>query len=116
MTISQKDKWIQIAYLDEQDHIRFTQDFQTIMGELGWEAKAFAGHLLGLWYDPFEHMLDYNTGDSKYTQDQPGSFDCNDLEQPQDVVEYWAEKWSKHTKHHKPSHEAETGIDMNIEW
>src|SRR5271157_3350853 len=28
------------------------------MSDLGWEAKAFVGHLLGLWYDPFEHLLD----------------------------------------------------------
>ena len=58
MTISRTEEWIQIAELDEQDRIYFTVNFRELMGELGWEAKAFVSHLLGLWYDPFEHILD----------------------------------------------------------
>src|ERR1700679_3292269 len=58
MPVSRNEDWIRIAELDVQDHIRFTPEFQSLMGDLGWEAKAFVGHLLGLWYDPFEHMLD----------------------------------------------------------
>jgi len=51
-----------------------------------------AGHLLGLWYDPFEHVFDY-WGDARETADQPGRYDTGDLQGPQDVVEYWAAKW-----------------------
>ncbi len=57
MPISSHEDWVQIAELDDQDQIRFTAEFRALMGDLGWEAKAFVGHLLGLWYDPFEHLL-----------------------------------------------------------
>ena len=67
MTIGRDDEWIQIAELDASDQIVFTPVFREIMGDLGWEAKAFAGHLLGLWYDPFEHMLDHSSGEAAYT-------------------------------------------------
>jgi hypothetical protein len=90
MPVSRNDEWVQIAELDAQDHIRFTQEFQSLMGNLGWEAKAFVGHLLGLWYDPFEHMLDYTSGEAESSLDQAGTFDRNDLSKPQEVVEYWA--------------------------
>jgi len=116
MPISRNDEWVQIAELDDQDHIYFTAEFRDIMGELGWEAKAFVGHLLGLWYDPFEHMLDYTSGEAKFTADQPGVFDRNALDEPQEVVEYWAETWSKHDNHHDPSHEAGTGLNLGVDW
>ncbi len=87
MTISRNEEWVQIARLDEADRIYFTQEFQSLMSDLGWEAKAFVGHLLGLWYDPFEHMLDYGSGEAKSSPDQPGEFDRNGLDEPQDVVE-----------------------------
>src|SRR6185295_14036587 len=86
MTISRQEDWIQLAELDEQDQIRFTDEFRALMGDLGWEAKAFVGHVLGLWYDPFEHMLDYGSGEARYSRDQPGKFDRNGLEEAQDVV------------------------------
>ena len=62
MPVSRNEKWVQIAKLDENDQIHFNPSYLELMSELGWEAKAFAGHLLGLWYDPFEHMLDYSSG------------------------------------------------------
>jgi hypothetical protein len=37
------------------------------MSDLDWEAKAFVGYLLGLWYDPFEHMLDYTSSEARHT-------------------------------------------------
>jgi hypothetical protein len=114
--IHHDEPWIQIASLNNQDQIYFTDEFQEIMGELGWEAKAFVGHLLGLWYDPFEHMLDYSSGEAKFTRDQPGDFDRNGLDEPQDVVEYWAEHWSRNQNAHHPSHEAGTGLDLGVEW
>lgn len=116
MPISRHEEWIQIAELDADDHIRFTPAFQALMGELGWEAKAFAGHLLGLWHDPFEHMLDYSSGEAAFSQDQPGTFDRNGLDKPQEVVEYWAERWSRHDKYHEPAHEAGTGLGLGIDW
>jgi len=116
MTISRKEDWVQLAELDEHDQIRFTDAFRSLMGDLGWEAKAFVGHLLGLWYDPFEHMLDYGSGEAKYSRDQPGKFDCNGLDEPQDVVEYWAVEWSKHGNCHKPPHRAGTGLGLSIDW
>jgi len=116
MPISRNDEWVQIAELDDQDRIYFTAEFCDIMGELGWEAKAFVGHLLGLWYDPFEHMLDYTSGEAKLTEDQPGEFDRNSLDEPQEVVEYWAETWSQHGNHHKPSHEAGKGLNLGVDW
>ncbi|MBI4229441.1 MAG: hypothetical protein HY608_01255 [Planctomycetes bacterium] len=90
MTIRRDEEWIQIAELNDANEIRFTPAFRDLMGDLDWEAKAFVGHLLGIWYDPFEHMLDYSSEESKVTEDQPGSFGQNSLEEAQDVVEYWA--------------------------
>jgi hypothetical protein len=116
MPISRNEEWIPIAELDDQDQIRFTPAFQFLMGELGWDAKKFAGHLLGLWYDPFEHVLDYTSGESKFSEDQPGTFDRNNLDEPQDVVEYWAETWSKNDSFHEPSHKAGTGLGLDVDW
>ncbi len=70
--IRHDEPWMQIASLDAQNHIFFTDEFREMMGALGWEAKAFVGHLLGLWADPFEHMLDYTSREAKVTADQPG--------------------------------------------
>ena len=116
MPVSRHEAWVQIAELDAHDQIRFTREFQDRMGELGWEAKAFVDHLLGLWYDPFEHMLDYSSGDASVTLDQPGEFDCNALDEPQDVVEYWATRWSVYPNAHSPSHEAGTGLELDAAW
>jgi hypothetical protein len=41
------EDWLQVALLDERDQIRFTSEFQRLLGELGWEVRAFVGHLLG---------------------------------------------------------------------
>ena len=116
MTISRDEEWIQIAELNEHDQIRFTSEFQELSSELDWEAKAFVGHLLGLWYDPFEHILDYGSGEALYTRDQAGTFDRNDLSEPQDVVEYWAVTWSKNDNSHIPSHDAGLGMNLSVEW
>lgn len=116
MTISKKEEWVQIAELDEHDQVWFTAEFRDMMGNLGWEARAFVGHLLGLWYDPFEHMLDYTSGEAEFTQDQPGTFDRNDLDAPQEVVEYWAKIWSENGKFHDPPHEAGTGLNLDVDW
>lgn len=116
MTISRNEEWVQIAELDAEDHIRFTSEFRDLMGELGWEAKAFVGHLLGLWYDPFEHMLDYGSSEAEASADQPGKFDRNALDEPQDVVEYWAQAWSENDNSHDPSHEAGTGLGLGVGW
>ena len=116
MTISRNEEWIQIADLDEHDHIYFTPAFRELMSELDWETKAFVGHLLSLWYDPFEHMLDYTSGEARFSQDQWGEFDCNGLEEPQEVVEYWAEQWSQNDAMHSPPHQAGTGLGLDITW
>lgn len=55
------------------------------MGDPGWEAKAFVGHLLGLWYDPFEHLLDYTSGEAALPADQPDAYDRNALDEPQEI-------------------------------
>jgi hypothetical protein len=116
VTITRNEEWVQIAVLNEQDQIVFTPEYVEIMGELGWEAKAFAGHLLGLWYDPFEHMLDYGSGEAKFSADQPGEFDRNWLDMAQDVVEYWAVHWSKNDNSHEPTHLSGTGLELGVEW
>jgi hypothetical protein len=116
MTISRNEEWVQIAGLDEEDQIHFTSAFRELMNDLDWEAKALIGHLLGFWYDPFEHMLDYTSGEALHSEDQPGRFDRNGLDEPQEVVEYWAERWSKNDKNHQPSHEAGTGLDLGTAW
>ena len=114
--IRYNEPWIQIASLDDQNRIYFTDEFRKIMGDLGWEAKAFVGHLLGLWTDPFEQMLDYTSGEAKSTSDQPGTYDRNGLDKPQDVVEYWAEIWHQNDSFHDPTHEAGTGLNLDVEW
>jgi hypothetical protein len=116
MPIHRDDDWLQIAELDDQNQIRFTPEFQALMGDLGWGAKALVGHLLGLWYDPFEHLLDHSSGEATCTEDQPGRFDRNGLDEPQDVVEYWAVEWSKNGNGHKPSHLAGTGLGLSAGW
>jgi hypothetical protein len=116
MTISRKEEWIQIAELDEADQIRFTPAFQSLMGDLGWEAKAFVGHLLTLWYDPFEHLLDYTSGEAQLSADQPGQFDRNGLDKPQEVVEYWAKAWSENDRMSDAPHQAGTGLPLSVEW
>ena len=116
MPISSHEDWVQIAELDDQDQIRFTPEFRALMSDLEWEAKAFVGHLLGLWYDPFEHLLDYTSGEASCSQDQPGQFDRNGLDEPQDVVEYWAVDWSKHGNCHEPPHRAGSGLGLSVAW
>jgi hypothetical protein len=116
MPISRQEEWIAIAELDDQDRIRFTPQFQALVGDLGWGAKAFVGHLLGLWYDPFEHLLDYTSGEATCSQDQPGEFDRNGLEESQDVVEYWAMNWSRNGRFHDPPHHAGTGLGLGVGW
>ena len=116
MTISRNEEWVQIAELDEDDRIHFTPAFRELMNDLDWEAKAFVGHLLGLWYDPFEHMLDYTSGEARHSEDQPGQFDRNGLDESQEVVEYWAEGWSKNDQNHQAPHEAGTGLDLDTAW
>jgi hypothetical protein len=37
MTIRRNEEWIQIGQVDKTDHLRFTQEFQSLMGNLGWE-------------------------------------------------------------------------------
>ena len=86
------------------------------MKDLDWEAKAFVGHLLGLWYDPFEHMLDDTSGEARHSEDPPGEFDRNRFDEPQEPVEYWAERWSKNGRNYQPSHEAGTGLDLTTAW
>ncbi|MGO9470693.1 MAG: hypothetical protein ACLQIB_31360 [Isosphaeraceae bacterium] len=116
MLISRHEDWVAIAELNDQDQIRFTLEFQTLMGDFGWEAKAFVGHLLTLWYDPFEHLLDYSSGEATCSQDQPGQFDRNGLDQPQDVVEYWSVDWSKNGNGHEPPHRAGLGLGLSVTW
>ena len=116
MTISRSEEWVQIAELDGDDQIRFTPAFRELMQDLAWEAKAFVGHLVCLWYDPFEHMLDYTSGDARHSEDQPGQFDRNGLDEPQEGVEYWAEQWSKNDQNHQPSQEAGTGLELDTPW
>ena len=116
MTISRNEEWVQIAESDEEDHIRFTPEFQSLMADLDWQAKAFVGHLLGLWYNPFEHMLDYTSGEARFSVDQPGEFDRNGLAEPQDVVEYWAELWNLTDNHHDPPHHAGIGLGLGVAW
>jgi hypothetical protein len=100
MPIRRNEEWVQIAELDEDDQVRFTTAFRELMKDLDWEAKAFVGHLLGLWYDPFEHMLDYTSGEARHSEDQPGQFDRNGLDEPQD---------------HQPPHEAGAGLELNTD-
>ena len=116
MPIHRNEEWVQIAELDEDDQVRFTTAFRELMKDLDWEARAFVGHLLGLWYDPFEHMLDYTSGEALHSEDQPGQFDRNGLDEPQEVVEYWAEQWSNNGINHQPSHEAGTGLRLDTAW
>lgn len=116
MPVSRKEKWVQIAELGDNDQIYFTPSYLELMGELGWEAKAFAGHLLGLWYDPFEHMLDYSSGEAIRSVDQPGYFDRNGLDEAQEVVEYWAKIWSENDLICKPAHLAGIGLGLGVEW
>jgi hypothetical protein len=116
MPVHRHEEWIQIAELDAHDRIIFTPAYRALMEDLGWEAKAFVGHVLALWYDPFEHLLDYTSGEATSSADQPGQFDCNDLAEPQDVVEYWAVLWNQHPNSHEPPHEAGTGLDLGVEW
>jgi len=61
-------------------------------------------------------MLDYTSGEARHSEDQPGQFDRNGLDEPQEVVEYWAEQWSKNGQNHQPPHEAGTGLELDTAW
>lgn len=61
-------------------------------------------------------MLDYSSGEATATFDQPGEFDRNGLDEPQDVVEYWATSWTLYPNAHSPSHEAGTGLHLDAAW
>jgi len=61
-------------------------------------------------------MLDYGSGEARYSRDQPGKFDRNGLEEAQDVVEYWAADWSKNGNCHEPPHRAGTGLGLSVDW
>lgn len=61
-------------------------------------------------------MLDYTSGEARHSEDQPGPFDCNGLDEPQEVVEYWAERWSRNDQNHQPPHEAGTGLKLDTAW
>lgn len=76
------EPWIRIAELHSEGRIIFTKEYLEIMGELGWQAKAFAAHLITHWSDEYEHALDYqgeaeDIGNDEYI----------------DVVSHWAERW-----------------------
>jgi hypothetical protein len=61
-------------------------------------------------------MLDYSSGEARFTADQPGTFDRAGLREPQEVVEYWAEIWSQQDKFDEPAHRAGTGLDLDVGW
>jgi hypothetical protein len=61
-------------------------------------------------------MLDYSSGESTCSTDQPGQFDRNGLDEPQDVVEYWAVDWSQNGKRHEPPHRAGSGLGLSVGW
>lgn len=75
--------WIRIAELDLGGRRVFTKEYLEIMGELGWEAKAFAAHLITHWSDEYEHTLDCE-GEAEEEDDESI-----------DVVSYWGERWSQ---------------------
>ena len=56
---------------------------------------------LATWYDPFEHLLDHQSGDSKMTADQPGEYRFNGTYGPQDIVEFWCTEWSRNGECHE---------------
>ena len=62
------------------------------------------------------HLLDYTSGEATCTHDQPGEFDRNGIDEPQDVVEYWALDWSKHGNSHEPPHRAGSGLGLGAAW
>jgi len=95
MPISNHEDWIQIAELDDQDRICFTGEFRALMSELGWEAKAFVGHLLGLWYDPFEHLLDYTNEGRGWIRLMPQEKDSRPLFLPR-VNQAWLSCTPRH--------------------
>jgi hypothetical protein len=46
-------------------------------------------------------------------------FDRNDLAEPQDVVQYWAQVWSKNDNAHESSQLADTGVGLGglgVDW
>jgi len=77
-----KEPWVKIAELDSEGKIVFTKEYLNIMGELGWEAKAFAAHLITHWADEYEHTLDRES-------------DEENEDKGIDVVDYWGKHWSQ---------------------
>ena len=61
-------------------------------------------------------MLDYTSGEATRSQDQPGQFDRNGLDEPQDVVEYWAVDWSNYGNGHEPPHRAGSELGLSVDW
>jgi len=80
-----KEPWIKIAELNPEGRVVFTREYLEIMGELGWQAKAFAAHLITHWSDEYEHALDYES-DAENT---------DNINECIEVVTYWGERWSQ---------------------
>ena len=96
MTIHYNEKWVQIAYIDENDNIRFTKEYLEAFKSDHGEAIRFAGHCVGTFEDHYEHMLDHCPNyDKQYTKDQPGLTVGNFQTDRLDVVEHWAIKYAK---------------------
>ena len=91
MVIYHDEEWVQIAKIDGNDQIMFTDKFQELTAHMGWEAKGFIGYLIGFFNDEDEHLLDYRSGEAKYSKDQPGYYADNSIDGPQEIVEYVAE-------------------------
>jgi len=79
-------------------------------------AAALQTRVQPIWYDPFEHLLDYTSGEVTCARDQPATLDGNGLHEAQDVVEYRAVDWSKNGNCHDPTHLAGAGLGLPVEW
>ena len=62
-------------------------------------------------------MLDYTSGEAQFTDDQPpGDFSNNNLDEAQDVVEYWGTIWAQNGEIVDPPHKAGTGLGLDAAW
>lgn len=86
--LSSNEEWVNICELDEQNEIKFTDEYLELTGELGWGARKFASHLITHWTVDFQSMLDY-FGPPDAEEDMYSGIDGEPMDVKEDVTDLW---------------------------
>lgn len=88
MIFPDEEKWVSICKTDSDNEICFTEEYLALTGELGWEARRFAAHLITHWAPEFQSMLDY-FGSDEEDKDKYSGIDGEPMDVREDVTDLW---------------------------